>query len=183
MPRSSRQTSNPSETPSESDSRVQADADFIQSTAYIPSAIADGPLDAPETGSNTNGPDSVVPPELIAQALGPSFQALFRAVASKRGQHWELQDFEKTALVQGWTPILQLLLAKLGNSEQVMLTLAMASTAAILAGKVAQDATKRASSMANTKTPKSAVSSAYSANEVPARQPEQSSSYEEPDEL
>jgi hypothetical protein len=178
MPRQSSQ-SNQSAAPSPSDSN----GEFERSTAYIPSIIGDGPLDAPVEQPIDNGVNSLIPPELIAQALGPSFQAIFRAVATQRGAHWELQDFEKTALIQGWTPIVQTLLAKLGNSEQVMITLAVASTVAIVGGKVAQDASKRVSSTASTRMRKSEASSASSASVEAARQPEQNSSFEGQDEL
>jgi hypothetical protein len=134
-------------------------------------------------GSAPAAESSVVPPELIASALGPSFQALFRAIASRRGDHWQLQEFEKIALTQGWTPIVQWMLAKLGNSEQVMLTLAVGTTVAIVSGKVMAEATSRASSKGSTRTRESEASSASSGGATQARQPAQSNSFEEPDEL
>jgi hypothetical protein len=159
------------------DSSASGDTDFLRDTAFIPPTIEDDSNADPN--GQPAGPPSVIPPELIAQALGPSFQALFRAVASQRGEHWLLQEFEKQALVLGWTPVLQYLLAKLGNSEQVMLALAVGSTVAIIGGKLAQDAIKPGSSTASTRTPKSAGSSASSASAAAGKPPEPKDLFQE----
>ena len=153
---------------------------FLADTSYMPETIEEAMGSTGESSSPVTppmAPPGTVPPELIAQAIGPSFQALFRAIATARGKHWELQEFEKNALVSGWTPMLQLLLARLGSSEQVMLGLALTSTVAIVGGKIAQEATLRASSMASTKTQKSADSSASSANADQEKQPAPSNSW------
>lgn len=168
MPRPSPQPSSESANRSASD----GDMDFLNSTGYIPQVITDGPMDATQPdGATQPGPADVVPPELISQALGPTFEVVFHTIAVQRGAHWELQPFEKTALVTGWTPIVQHLLAKLGDGEQVMLALAMTSTAAIVGGKVFQDASKQASSKASTKTQGSVVSIASSGNGAAGNQP------------
>jgi hypothetical protein len=173
----------PSESPSSaSDSSAPLDDDFLRVTEFVPDTISDNPDDAAaRPGSGATEDAEAIAPEIIASALGPSFQAVFHFLATKRGDHWELVEFEKNALVKGWTPILQHLLAKLGNQEQVLLTLAVMSTAAIVGGKAAQDI-KRASSMANTRMPVSAASSASSVSVAAARPPEPSGSFEEQDE-
>lgn len=172
-------------------SSPSGDSDFLRDTAYIPAVIGDAAGDAHAAAPGAPGAPAgfvaTVPPELIAQALGPSFQALFKAISSKRGSHWQLEEYEKNALISGWTPILQNLLSKLGSSEQLMFTLAMGSTVAIIGGKLAQDATKPVtkpgSSTANIRTREPAGSSASSGNAAPAKRPEPVSSLEEPDEL
>jgi hypothetical protein len=148
------------------------DAEFLRATERIPETIANDPDggDGPRPADRPD-PSDLISSELVAGALGPTFQAVFHFAATKRGAHWELADFEKKALVAGWTPILQHLLAKLGNQEQVLLTLAIMSTAAIVAGKAAQDI-KQASSMASIRTPESEVYSASSASANPGRAPE-----------
>jgi len=163
---------------SSSDGSAHApDPAFIDSTAYIPAVVADGP--SAEAAAEAI---EAVPPELVAAALGPTFQASFHFMASIRGPHWELQEFEKTALVHGWTPIVQYLLAKLGSQEQIMVTMAVGTTIAIVGGKLAADLTRPASSRGNTRTRTSEASSVSSGRETAARPPEQSSSFEEPDE-
>jgi len=77
----------------------------------------------------------------------------------------------------------QYLLAKLGSSEQVMVTLALGSTAAIVMGKMGQDVSKRVSSTASIRMPGSAASTASSASAAPAKQPVPSGSFEEQDAL
>jgi hypothetical protein len=143
----------------------------------VPETIEDQPVQGSAAGA-AEGAAEAIAPEVIASALGPTFQAAFHAVAMARGPHWELIEFEKNALVKGWTPILQYMLAKLGNQEQVLLSLAVMSTAAIVGGKAAQDI-KLASSKANIRTPVSVVSSVSSASATPERQPAQSGSFEE----
>ncbi len=173
MPRKNNQPSAASS--ASPDSNAPLDEDFLRDTAFVPDAITDTPDDA--AGSGAEPEAEAIAPEIIASALGPSFQAVFHFLATKRGDHWELVEFEKTALVKGWTPILQHLLAKLGNQEQVLLTLAVMSTAAIVAGKAAQDI-KRASSMASIRTPVYAASSVSSASVEAARPQEQNGSFE-----
>jgi hypothetical protein len=151
--------------------------DFMAEASYIPANVDDG-----MNGDAAGGVAAVVnliPPELIAQALSPSFRALFNAVAAKRGEFWELKEFETKALVTGWTPIVQHLLSRLGSSEQVMMTLAIGSTVAIVGGKVAQEGTHRRSSQASTKTPESAASSVSSVSAAPANQPSHGPLYTE----
>jgi cytochrome c551/c552 len=174
-----KRTSPPPASPSsDSDSNAPLDEEFMRQTAFVPDAISDPADDAAAPGAGASEDAEAIAPEIIASALGPSFQAVFHFLATKRGDHWELVEFEKTALVKGWTPILQHLLAKLGNQEQVLLTLAIMSTAAIVGGKAAQDI-KRASSMANTRMPASAASSVSSASAAPEKPLEQSGSFEE----
>jgi hypothetical protein len=173
-PRPKQQQPPPPPSDSSSAGEPQPDDEFLRITADIPDAVESAPAPAAQQAPE---PD-VIAPELIASALAPTFQAVFHFVATKRGSHWELIEFEKTALVKGWTPIMQYLLAKLGNQEQVLLTLAIMSTAAIVAGKAAQDI-KRVSSMASTRMPASAASSASSASAIPERPPAPASSYEE----
>src|ERR1035441_457895 len=110
----------PSDSPSAGEPKP--DDEFLRITADIPDAFESAP--APAAAAQQAPEPELIAPELIASALGPSFQALFHFLATKRGTHWELVEFEKTALLKGWTPILQYLLAKLGNQEQVLLTLA-----------------------------------------------------------
>jgi hypothetical protein len=143
--------------------------------------VTDEPVSG--AGADQAQPDQGIPIELLNSALDGTFKALFHTVARiRKAPHWQLQPFESLALVQGWAPIAQILLARLGSSEQVLLTLAMMSTAAVVGGKIAQEATLKASSTANTRTPKSADSSASSGSEEAARQPEPSTSFEEGDE-
>ena len=169
---------NPPANPSPSAGETHDDG-FMSATSFIPDVVEDG-INAEKEGTQTGGApvDSPIAPEMIAQALRPTFETIFDAIAKARGPHWQLKEFEQSALVTGWTPILQILLAKLGSSEQVMLALAMTSTAAIVGGKIAQDVTSRGSSMASTKTPGSVASSAYSASATVANQPEPASSSE-----
>ena len=79
-------------------------------------------------------------------------------------------------------PIVQHLLAKLGNTEQVMMTLAIGSTVAIVGGKVAQDGMLQRSVRANGRTAESVASSASSASAAPASQPLPQTLYETPPE-
>jgi len=181
MPRSQQRSQPSSPPPSEPDSPSagEPNEEFLRITADIPDAVQDNPNDGSAVaGAARPEAAEAIAPEIIASALGPSFQALFHFVATKRGQHWELVEFEKNALVKGWTPILQHILAKLGNQEQVLLTLAVMSTTAIVAGKAAQDI-KQASSMGSTRTPVSAASSASSASATVERQPVPAGSFEE----
>lgn len=104
------------------------------------------------------------PAEMVKQALDPTFRAIFQACAAKWGEHWHLKNFEASALVSGWTPIVQQLLAKLGSHEQVLVGMAIMTTTAVVGGKVAQNGIKRASSTASTRTPTSGASSASSAS-------------------
>jgi hypothetical protein len=173
-----RPASEPSGSPGEPPA-APVDQEFLRETSYIPPTIDDAP--AAPGAPDAEPENEAIPPEIIASALGPSFQAVFHFLATRRGDHWELLEFEKKALVQGWTPIMQYLLAKLGSQEQVMLALAVGSTAAIIGGKAAQDI-KRASSTASTRTRGSAASSASSASAAPARPPAPSGSFEEQDE-
>jgi hypothetical protein len=161
---------------------VPIDAEFMAATAHVPDAISDTPNEGSDAagGAKPEAADAI-PPELIASALGPSFQAVFHFMATRRGAHWELVEFEKKALIQGWTPIVQWMLARLGSSEQVMLTLALGSTAAIVGGKAAQDI-KQASSKASTKMPESVASPVSSASAAPAKQPAQNGSYQDAEE-
>ncbi len=173
--------SEPNVNPSPSAGSPPLDSNFLSDTAWIPSQIGAQTDDAGQPIEGQVQP-SLISPELIAQCLGPSFKALFHAIASQRGSHWELQPDEKIALVQGWTPIAQYLLSKLGNQEQVLLSLAVMSTAAIVGGKVVQDGIRRASSMASTRTPESGASTASSENATPASPLEPKNSYAEPSE-
>lgn len=171
--------SNSQPLPPASDSPSAGDDEFLRITANVPESIEDNPDAAGAAkGGTAEAAVDAIPPEVIASALGPTFQAAFHAIASARGPHWELIDFEKNALVKGWTPILQYMLAKLGNQEQVLLSLAVMSTAAIVGGKAAQDI-KLASSRANTRMPVSEASSVSSASATPEKQPAQNGSYVE----
>jgi hypothetical protein len=161
-------------------SSVPTSAAFMDATAYIPEFVDDG-VQAAEAEAEAEAVDDI-PAELVASALGPTFQAAFHFAASIRGPHWELEEFERTAFVVGWTPIVRHLLAKLGSQEQIMVTMAVVPTMAIIGGKLAKDLTKPASSKASIKTRASGVSSASSVSATEVRQPEQSNSFEEQDE-
>jgi hypothetical protein len=152
------------------------DQEFLRETQFVPDIVSDD-VDQP-AAAGAKPENEAIAPELIASALGPSFQAIFHFLATRRGDHWELQEFEKKALTQGWTPILQYLLAKLGSQEQVLLTLACLSTAAIVSGKAAQDI-KLASSKASTRTRAFVASSPSSASADSARPPASSDSFQE----
>lgn len=170
---------NPLQNPERNDS---SSGDYLRDAAFIPNTVDGGfgTQDAAEQPA-AEPVAPVIPVEMIVRALGPSFEAIFKAIASARGAHWRLDDLERKTLAEGWAPIVQLLLAKLGNSEQVALTLALMSTSAIVAGKVVQDGIRAASSKASTKTPASVDSSASSASVEAARAPGQRISFVELD--
>lgn len=164
----------PASQPSDSAGEQPFDEEFMRITEHVPDAISDNPDAAPEAKEEIEA----IPAAVVASALEPTFEAAFHMVAKVRGPHWELAQFEKMALVKGWTPIVQLMLAKLGKSEQVLFALALMPTMAIIGGKAAQDI-KLGSSRASIRTPESEASSVSSASAAPARPPEPSGSFVE----
>ena len=148
MARPNQQTP-PNVPPSVSDG---SDVDFMASTNFVPSQIGEtddvqGDQAQPELQPN------LIPDEMVREALGGLFTFVFSAIAQQRGDHWLVKPYEEQALSRSWTPLLQLLLNHLGSQEQGMIALAIMTTGAVVGGKVAQDATLRASKTASIKTP------------------------------
>ncbi len=145
--------------------------------SYIPDAVTDAVGQDAAPAADAQATPEMLSPKLLGSALRPTFKAIFNAAASARGDHWQLKEWESDALVTGWTPILQYMLAKLGNSEQVMMTLAIGSTVAIVGGKVAQDGMLQRSARENMRTRGSGESSSSSASATPENPPSPSPLY------
>jgi hypothetical protein len=171
----------PAVAPSSAPSEMPTPADeFLRITAHIPEEVSDltgAPAETPKEEAS----QSLITPELVRNALTPTFETIFLTVAKFRGEHWRLEDFQTSALVTGWTPIVQLLLARLGSETEILLVGALIPTIAIVGGKLTQEVTKRGSKTESIRTPKSEASSVSSGSEVPAKQPEHVDLYEEPD--
>jgi hypothetical protein len=149
---------------------------FLNDVAFVPDTIGETSDNLPPGDPNTPQPSgSVIDIELVKQGLTGTFDVVFGMIATKRGAHWQLQEFEKSSLSTAWAPLVQMLLAQLGSSEQGMIALALLTTSAVVGGKFAQDATNAAKSMANTKTPTSEGSFVSSASGGAARPLGQSS--------
>jgi hypothetical protein len=169
----------PAAAPFSAPSDPEFDETFLASTADIPEDVPDRVAEAAQTAKEELDA-TLITPELVKEALGPTFETVFATVAHFRGEHWRLEPFQTKALVSGWTPIVRILLARLGSETEILLAAAIIPTMAIVGGKIAQEATERASSMANGRTPKSEESSASSASVAAARRPAPSSWSEMP---
>lgn len=162
---------NPSE---ESSVSSEPDSNFLNATAWVPASLGD--VDGYPNETVDAASAGMIPPELVEQGLSGTFHVLFSTIAQARGDHWLLKDFEVKGLAASWTPLLQLFLQRLGSTEQGMLAVALLTTVPIVAGKLAQDVTKRASSMASTRTAAFAASSASSESVEAVKQQELSNS-------
>ena len=168
----------PQPNPQEDFSAVGPDP-FADATAGIPDFIGDA---GPEAEGATAAPDGDVlspdiPPELIKQALGTTFESVFAMIAKARGNHWQLSASERGGMVGVWTPIVQVMLQKVGG-ENPLLIVACMTTTAVIGGKLAYEATHPDSRTVNIRTEESGASSVSSASAAAAKPTAQSSSSE-----
>lgn len=98
-----------------------------------PPVVEQGP--APEPAQVTLDP---VAAQQIAKALGVGFRVIFAIIASKRGQHWQLQEQDEQLLAVTWTDALGPWL--ISNSKYVPLAVATLATVGVIVPRMDADA-------------------------------------------
>lgn len=101
---------------------------------------ADDEAEVQESEEASSGPSTDAEiPELEPEQLVPAFEATFNVAATKRGDHWELDDDEAQQLATGWCPVINHYAPHMLR-EHTVLGAAIITTYGVLGPRLAKDA-------------------------------------------